>query len=82
MCVDHGVPNEFRGNDRRLLEKLRKCIKLIKKRDVRAANPRPTSAISNREPIIDPANPTLAGALEAIDEHACELLGCNDFIPF
>lgn len=82
MCVDHGVPNEFRGNDRRLLEKLRKVIKLIRKRDVRAANPRPTSAISNRQIIFDMGNAPLHAALEEIDQHACGLLGCNDFIPF
>ncbi len=43
----------FRGNDRRLLEKLSECARLIDARDLKIGNLAPTSAISNREEILD-----------------------------
>lgn len=43
----------YRGNDRRLLEKLAECARLIDARDLKTVASGPTTAISNREQVVD-----------------------------
>lgn len=51
-----------RGHDGDILDHLLKGMAGVEKRDIRCANPKATTALSNRVFIIDPANTELVAA--------------------
>lgn len=65
----------YRGQDRRLLEKLHKCLWMIEIQDALRAGDALTSRISTLEPIVDPEDDELLDAFALIRGHVGYLLG-------
>jgi hypothetical protein len=54
----------FKGEDRRMMEQTLRDLLAIQSRDVLAASGKMTTALSNRDPIIDPQSWELTNAVE------------------
>lgn len=57
---------QYRGQDRRLLTKMKKVCDLIEARDTRVLNPRLTATLSNRVQIIPAIDTDLVAAFTAV----------------
>lgn len=66
--------HKFKGKDRRILEKSSQLMDAIDARDVRAGDPKPTSAISTRMKIIDTGDSDLVQAWEMLRARIAALL--------
>lgn len=67
----------YRGQDRRILKKAKKCMDLIAARDARVLNPKKTSTLSNRVQIIPAIDATVSAAFTAVKAQIEAKLAAN-----